>query len=74
LISDSLFDNFKTDFNAFFLNTEIGFQHALIVNLYCRIYEPGKTIIQYGQKVDEIFFITKGSAIFYDPKGVTPFL
>ena len=45
LISDSLFDNFKTDFNAFFLNTEIGFQHALIVNLYCRIYEPGKTIL-----------------------------
>lgn len=25
LISHSLFDNFKTDFNAFFLNTEIGF-------------------------------------------------
>lgn len=45
LISHSLFDNFKTDFNAFFLNTEIGFQHALIVNLYCRIYEPGKTIL-----------------------------
>ena len=25
LISDSLFDKFKTDFSAFFLNTEIGF-------------------------------------------------
>lgn len=30
--------------------------------------------MSYGQKFNEIFFISKGSAIFYDPKGVTPFL
>lgn len=73
-ISESLFKTFKANFHNFFLNTDIGFQHQLIVSMYCRIYEPGKTIVSCGQKFNEIFFISKGSAIFYDPKGVTPFL
>lgn len=42
--------------------------------MYCRIYEPGKTIISHGQKLNEMYFISKGSAVFYDQKGVTPFL
>ena len=42
--------------------------------MYCRIYEPGKIIINAGQRFNEIFFISKGSAILYDSKGVTPFL
>jgi hypothetical protein len=42
--------------------------------MYCRIYEPGRIIIPHGQKFNEIFFISRGSAIFFDPKGVTPFL
>lgn len=42
--------------------------------MYCRIYEPGKTIISHGQKLTEMYFISKGSAIFYDQKGVTPFI
>ena len=73
-ISESLFKTFKNQFNNFFLNTDIGFQHQLIVNMYCRIYEPGKTIISHGQKLNEMYFISKGSAVFYDQKGVTPFL
>ena len=56
------------------INTEIGFQHKLIVNMYCRIFEPGKVIISYGQKLNEMYFVTKGTAIFFDSKGVTPFL
>ena len=42
--------------------------------MYCRIYEPGKTIVSHGQKLSEMYFISKGSAIFYDQKGVTPFI
>jgi signal-transduction protein with cAMP-binding, CBS, and nucleotidyltransferase domain len=42
--------------------------------MYCRIFEPGKVIISYGQKLQEMYFITKGTAIFFDNKGVTPFL
>ena len=73
-ISNSLFKTFKLNFHNFFLNTDVGFQHQLIVSMYCRIYEPGKIIINSGQKFNEIFFISKGSAILYDAKGVTPFL
>ena len=42
--------------------------------MYCRIYEPGKTIITCGQKFNEMYFITKGTAVLYDQKGVAPFL
>ena len=73
-ISESLFKTFKNHFNSFFLNTDMGFQHQLIVSMYCRIYEPGKTIVSHGQKFTEMYFISKGSAIFYDQKGVTPFI
>ena len=73
-ISDSLFKTFKTQFSNFFINTELGFQNQLIVNMYCRIFEPGKVIISYGQKLQEMYFITNGTAIFFDAKGVTPFL
>ena len=65
-ISESLFKSFKNQFSNFFLNTDIGFQHQLIVNMYCRIYEPGKTIISNGQKLNEMYFITRGTVIFYD--------
>ena len=42
--------------------------------MYCRIYEPGKQIVTYGQKFNEMYFITKGTAMLYDQKGITPFL
>jgi len=73
-ISESLFKTFKQQFSQFFMNTDVGFQHNLIVNMYCRIFEPGKTIISYGQKVNEMYFINRGNAYFYDSKGVIPFI
>ena len=42
--------------------------------MYCKILEPGKQVIQYGSKVDELFFISKGSVDLYDKQGVIPFL
>jgi len=42
--------------------------------MYCRIYEPGKTIVPYGHKVNEMYFITRGNIILYDQKGVVPFI
>jgi hypothetical protein len=73
-ISESLFKTFKKQFSNFFMNTDVGFQHQLIVNMYCRIFEPGKTIISYGQKVNEMYFINRGNVCFYDSKGVIPFI
>lgn len=73
-ISESLFRGFKQSFNNFFLNTDVGFQNQLIIHMYCRIYEPGKTIVQHGQKFSEMYFVTRGAAVLYDQKGVTPFL
>jgi hypothetical protein len=73
-ISESLFRSFKIQYVNFFENTDIGFQHQLIVNMYCRIYEPGKTIISHGQKFQEMFFINKGTVQLMDSKGIVPFL
>ena len=42
--------------------------------MYCRIYEPGRTIVCAGDKLKEIYFISKGTAIFYDRQGITPFI
>jgi hypothetical protein len=42
--------------------------------MFCRIYEPGTTIVSHGQKYDEIFFVVQGSALLYDDAGARPFL
>jgi signal-transduction protein with cAMP-binding, CBS, and nucleotidyltransferase domain len=42
--------------------------------MYCRIYEPGKQIVNYGQKFTEFYFITKGTVSLYEKNGVYPFL
>jgi hypothetical protein len=42
--------------------------------MYCRIFEPSKIIMDYGQEFEEIFFINRGSVKFYDSHGITPFL
>ena len=38
----------------------------LIINLYCRIYQPGKTVITYKSNVKELFFIQKGLVEVYN--------
>lgn len=73
-ISDLLFKPFKNNFSNFFTNTDLAFQNYLIVNMFCRLSSPGKTLIQYGQKFSELYFISKGSVVLYDQQGVTPFL
>lgn len=57
-VSHCLFSTFKTQFNHFFLNTDIGFQNQFIINMYVRIFEPGKYLVNYGEKFSEIYFIT----------------
>lgn len=42
--------------------------------MYCRIYDPEKEIVSYGSKLTEMYFIQEGSIVFYDSKGVTPYL
>lgn len=50
-VCDSLFKQFKSEFNLFFMHTETGFQNQLIVNMYIRIYEAGHTLVQHGQEI-----------------------
>lgn len=73
-IAESLFRGFKNQFRDFFMNTDIGFMNKLIISMYCRIYEPGKILVHYGQKIEEMYFITRGSIVLYDCLGVTPFI
>ena len=54
------FREFENSFAHFFEQCERGFINEFIINMYCRIHPQNKTIISYGQKVTEIFFITQG--------------
>jgi len=55
-----VFYQFEKSFNHFFEECERGFINEVIINLYCRIYNPGKTIIQHNSIVKEMYFIRIG--------------
>lgn len=55
-----VFREFERSFIHFFEECERGFTNELIINLYCRIYTPGKTVISYKSNVKEIYFIRQG--------------
>jgi hypothetical protein len=52
-----VFKEFERSFNHFFEECERGFTNELIINMYTRIYTPGKIIIGYKSSVKEMFFI-----------------
>jgi len=54
------FKRFERNFNHFFEECERGFINELIISLYCRIYQPGKTVISYKSSVKEMYFIKTG--------------
>jgi signal-transduction protein with cAMP-binding, CBS, and nucleotidyltransferase domain len=60
IIQTFQFKKFERSFNHFFEECERGFINELIINLYCRIYQPAKTVISYKSNVKEMYFIKQG--------------
>jgi signal-transduction protein with cAMP-binding, CBS, and nucleotidyltransferase domain len=61
-----VFKEFERSFNHFFEECERGFTNELIINMYTRIYTPGKTILGYKSSVKEMFFIRQGLVEVYN--------
>jgi len=61
-----VFKEFERSFNHFFEECERGFTNEIIINMYCRIYTPGKTVIAYKSNVKEMYFIRQGLVEVYN--------
>jgi hypothetical protein len=55
-----VFKEFEQSFNHFFDECERGFINEFIINMYCRIYTPGKTVIFFKTNVKEMYFVRQG--------------
>jgi hypothetical protein len=65
-VIDTIFGEFKRNFDHFFTNCEQGFINELIINMYCRTYEPNTDVIIYQQRFSEIFFINQGGVRMFN--------
>jgi signal-transduction protein with cAMP-binding, CBS, and nucleotidyltransferase domain len=61
-----VFKEFERSFNHFFEECERGFTNEMIINMFCRIQNPGKTVISYKSNVKEMFFIRQGLVEVYN--------
>ena len=61
-----VFKEFEKSFNHFFEECERGFTNEMIINMFCRIQNPGKTVISYKSNVKEMFFIRQGLVEVYN--------
>ena len=64
----NVFREFEKQFNHFFDECERGFSNELIINMFCRIYTPDKTVISYKSNVKEIYFIRHGIVEIFNNK------
>ena len=62
----AMFKEFERAFGHFFDECERGFINEVIVNLFVRTERPGKVLIPYYQKVEEISFIRQGVVEVYN--------
>jgi hypothetical protein len=53
-------------FRHFFEYCERGFINELIINMFARIYEPDTTIVNYGEKFRQVYFIQEGTVAMYN--------
>ena len=60
IANTSQFKQFESQFEHFFGDCERGFSNEIIINMYCRIYTPGKSVISYKSNVKELYFIKQG--------------
>ena len=70
----TVFKEFSKNFNIFFEHCEKGFSNELIINMYCRKYEPDTTIVAYGDKFSELLFVSEGSVQVYNKFGAHSFM
>ena len=61
-----VFKEFERSFNHFFEECERGFTNEMIINMFCRIQNPGKVVISYKSNVKEMFFIRQGLVEVYN--------
>ena len=55
------FKQFENNFKHIFDECERGFTNEFIIKMYCQIFIPGKTVINYKSSVKEIYFIKQGT-------------
>ena len=55
-----VFQEFEKSFNHFFDECERGFTNELIINMFCRLYTPGRVVVSYKSNVKEVYFIRQG--------------
>mmetsp|Transcript_393 Transcript_393/g.765 ORF Transcript_393/g.765 Transcript_393/m.765 type:complete len:733 (-) Transcript_393:49-2247(-) len=60
IANTSQFKQFENQFEHFFGDCERGFSNEIIINMYCRIYKPGRSVISYKSNVKELCFIKQG--------------
>ena len=70
--STRVFREFEKSFNHFFDECERGFTNELIINMYCRLNTPGKTVISYKSNVKEMYFIRQGVVEVFNPDHDNP--
>ena len=73
-IINLIFKDFQQHFKHFFDYCERGFTNELIINMYARIYQPETTIVQYGQKFGEVFFIREGGVKLFNKFQIKDFM
>ena len=60
------FMDFQNSFSHFFEECEQGFRNEFLINMYCRICNPGQTVIAYKSNVKEVYFIKQGVVEVYN--------
>ena len=70
--STRVFSDFEKCFVHFFDECERGFINELIINMYCRLYTPGKVVISYKSTVKEMYFVRRGVVQVFNPEHDVP--
>ena len=73
-IMQTIFKDFQTHFKHFFEYCERGFVNELIINMFARIYEPDLTIVSYGEKFRQVYFIQEGAVSMFNKFLIKDFM
>ena len=61
-----LFNFLHKEYRAFFTNCEKEFIYQIYENLKPKVFSKGKILIDYGEKVDKMYFLLNGEIIAYN--------
>jgi len=48
-VINNIFSDFKANFCYFFEECDEAFRNELIIQMFCRIYVPDTTVVNYGE-------------------------